>query len=56
MILVCAVKLVESKTYHDLVAKHVSWNKVVKTCVDGFENLGDWEKDAKSKKVFIYIL
>lgn len=56
IILICDIKLVESKTYHDRVAKHVSWTKVAKTCVDGFENLGDREKDAKSKKLFIYIL
>ncbi|CAI6376805.1 unnamed protein product [Macrosiphum euphorbiae] len=38
---------IKSKVYHDKVAKHVSWTKVAKTCVDGFENLNDREKDAK---------
>lgn len=45
-----SITFVESKTYHDRVAKHVSWTKVAKTWVDGFENLNDREKDAKSKK------
>ncbi|XP_008183651.1 uncharacterized protein LOC103309595 [Acyrthosiphon pisum] len=42
----------ESKVYHYKVAKRVSWTKVAKTCVDGFENLNDKEKDAKSKKLY----
>lgn len=46
------IHFLESKVYHDKVAKHVSWTKVAKTCVDGFENLNDREKDAKSKKLY----
>lgn len=45
----CFKFLIESKLYHDRVAKYVSWSNVVKACVDDFTNFDEKMKTNKSK-------